>query len=940
MRSAPPHRPVPRATTKSFREALRHRRAAWLLSKLIIFALAARGGEAQAAPTSLACGAPSMQRLESGAVHAFVLSVEAGEQMLVEAADVSGQIGLLRLRAVNSTATSESCAGSLEVTGAAGPTVLEVSDCLGNDSGEYTITANVVSDAAGNCARRFPCGLTPSALQVPGAVLAYAFDGSAGERVSLAVSELGNTTRAARLRLFGPDGSLLSEGCGGSLAVDLPAAGLFTTIVSSCARPETGRLDLRRESAGCPAGPRITFFGLARSDDTPLLPDQFDPAGRPVYVRPLGHGFSIVVEAERGRSGRQPGEVAFAYDPDFAAALPDVQLLFGRPIGFGTPAVCDASGSRQGGVPGAPTLVFDGTQETANLINDFGCRFNDGSGAPRGRERPEDACTRAPVTRDFAFVNPDTTIQFCAPIAATWAFQPGDTIVKARVRDDGGSYGPESEVIVRVTGASSFLLGQVAPEELTSTDRFVYFSASDAEHGAELWRSDGTREGTQLLHDLVPGPAGSFPTNLTAVGGEVFYVTETPAGALWRNGERVPEISLSLALPHPFALVKAGSAVFFFAASASGLELWRIDASSGRAGFVETVAGREARIGGAAAVGPRLFFTLVQPPASGGGIELWRSNGRADGTELVERFTDGGGETAIGELTAVGNLLFFVAGGARSGFTLWRSDGTPPGTVPVRFFGPAPGPPPAHLVNVRGTLFFAATDAASGTELWRSDGTEAGTLLVADIRPGPEASNPNGLTAVAGRLLFAADDGRHGMELWRSDGSSAGTEMVRDIRPGAAGSRPSSLTDVNGTLLFAADEGTLGSELWLSDGTRAGTVLVLDIEPGPSGSAPDAFTVLRPAQGSRGATLFRARYGLRGTGLWAVPYVGRMRIGGCAADCDGDFAVSIAELVYALTSALERRRAGRCAQADTDQDGIVMIDEIMAAVKAALEGCA
>jgi ELWxxDGT repeat protein len=930
----PPRRPA---------HSARPRRAGRLivanLAALVACAFAAASTKAQSGPAPLACGVSTVQTLESGAVHSFVLPVASGEAMLVEAVDVSGQIGLLRLRAVNSSGTAESCSGSLEITGSAGATLLEVSDCLGEDSGDYAITANVVSDSRGNCARSFSCGLTPSALRVAGAVLAYAFEATAGEQVTLAVTELGNTMRAARLRVFAPDGSLLSDACGGTLAFDPPAHGLFTTVVSSCTRPETGRFTLRRESAGCPAGPLITFFGLARSDDTPLLPDEFDAAGRPVYLRPLGHGFSVIVEAQPGRNGRSPGAVAFEHDPGSPSALPDVQLLLGRPIGFGTPFVCDASGPRQGGVPGAPALSFDGTQETANLINDFGCRFNDGSGSPRGRNRADDACTRAPVTRDFAFVNSSTTMQFCAQIAATWAFQPGDTIAKVRVRDNGGNYGPESELVVRVSGSSSFLLREVAPQELTPTHRFVYFSASDAEHGAELWRSDGTREGTQLFRDLVPGPAGSFPTNLTAVGDEVFYVTEMPAGVLWHSSGRVPDISVSRTTPAPPALTKVGGKVFFFVDRSNGLELWRSDTKSDRARFVQTVSTRAVQVGAAVAVGSRLFFTLVHSAATGGGTELWRSSGSADGTEMVEAFTGGGEEVALGELTAVGNLLYFVAGGPRSGFTLWRTDGTAAGTVAVRYFAPAPGPPPTHLVNVAGSLFFTATDAANGTELWRSNGSETGTRLVADIRPGPEGSNPNGLTALGGRLLFAANDGQHGMELWRSDGSAAGTRMVKDIRPGSAGSNPSSLANVNGTLLFAADEGTLGSELWQSDGTETGTVLALDIEPGPLGGAPDEFTVLRPTDGSRGAVLFRARYGSRGTGLWAVPYIGRIQIGGCPGDCDGDSVVSIAELVRVFSSAIEGRGARSCTQADTDQNGIVTVDEIMGALQAALEGC-
>ncbi len=49
------------------------------------------------------------------------------------------------------------------------------------------------------------------------------------------------------------------------------------------------------------------------------------------------------------------------------------------------------------------------------------------------------------------------------------------------------------------------------------------FAASDALHGVELWRSDGTAAGTYLVADIWPGTNGSFPTDLVAVYGKVFF---------------------------------------------------------------------------------------------------------------------------------------------------------------------------------------------------------------------------------------------------------------------------------------------------------------------------------------------------------------------------------------------------------------------------------
>ena len=78
------------------------------------------------------------------------------------------------------------------------------------------------------------------------------------------------------------------------------------------------------------------------------------------------------------------------------------------------------------------------------------------------------------------------------------------------------------------------------------------------------------------------------------------------------------------------------------------------------------------------------------------------------------------------------------------------------------------GSSPGNLTAVGDTLFFSANDGSSGYELWKSDGTAAGTVRVADIRPGIDSSDPRYLTTVGDTLFFSADDGS-GRELWALD---------------------------------------------------------------------------------------------------------------------------------------------------------------------------
>jgi ELWxxDGT repeat protein len=84
--------------------------------------------------------------------------------------------------------------------------------------------------------------------------------------------------------------------------------------------------------------------------------------------------------------------------------------------------------------------------------------------------------------------------------------------------------------------AALVALGQFAVSDLTSAGGRVFFSASDAEHGQELWTSDGSEAGTQLVRDIYPGPVGSTPGGLSAgPGGLLFRACDADACRLWRS---------------------------------------------------------------------------------------------------------------------------------------------------------------------------------------------------------------------------------------------------------------------------------------------------------------------------------------------------------------------------------------------------------------------
>lgn len=190
-------------------------------------------------------------------------------------------------------------------------------------------------------------------------------------------------------------------------------------------------------------GANIGYIGLLRADNTQIEPSGTDDQGRVIFERPTGSGFVIVVEAKRGTNNRLPGDLAF--NPDGAPAF---QIEANRPLGDGSGTVCDNAPPVFGGVPAIDPPSFEDVPAINDILNDFGCRFTNGNGEPIGRT-PTEGCVLFP-DGDYGFIDPSAQLQFCGTITRPMRFEPGDTILTARVLDISGLPGPERQIVVRV----------------------------------------------------------------------------------------------------------------------------------------------------------------------------------------------------------------------------------------------------------------------------------------------------------------------------------------------------------------------------------------------------------------------------------------------------------------------------------------------------------
>ncbi|WP_052573125.1 ELWxxDGT repeat protein [Haloferula sp. BvORR071] len=413
-----------------------------------------------------------------------------------------------------------------------------------------------------------------------------------------------------------------------------------------------------------------------------------------------------------------------------------------------------------------------------------------------------------------------------------------------------------------VTGSS--------PGYLTPGDGVVYFIATENNRGTELYRSDGSAAGTSILKDICPGSGSSYPQELTMVGNTLYFVADDGVNGreLWKSdGTPAGTVMVKAIAPTsnqqvPVSLTAFGGKIYFIANDGvSGTELWASDGTAAGTSVVKDInpgvtSSFSANAPGALMVaGDAIYFSAYAP---GMGLELWKSDGSEGGTVMVKDLNPGAGGSNPKLLGAAGSRLFFATNPnvMGVGWSLCVTDGTAGGTKTLPDINPGVGITIKDYEVSGNLLYFSTADSSSGVELWRSDGSPGGTFRVADICPGSASSTPTVLTAFKDGILFAADDGVHGVELWKSNGTAAGTMLVCDVDPAAASSLAENLSEwvvMGQSMYFAASDGAHGSELWRSDGTAAGTVMVADVNPGAANAGPTELTVV-------GDTLFFMAY--------------------------------------------------------------------------------
>ncbi len=448
---------------------------------------------------------------------------------------------------------------------------------------------------------------------------------------------------------------------------------------------------------------------------------------------------------------------------------------------------------------------------------------------------------------------------------------------------------------------------------------FLLFQGKTAASGREAWVSDGTAKGTFMLLDYA-GPSSGYCREPVVSGKEAWFCARDARGwRIWKTGGKkaVPTAPMLTGMESWSLPEVLGKKVVFFGRTGppnKGGNPYVFDMAAGKISLLKSISSSwQPGYWSPFFLGGKLFFFGYDSHGSPPGPSLWSTDGTPAGTvRVVSSAVLPSGMMGGMENPAVsGKFAFFhLFSTYPIQSSLWRTDGTPAGTIRLQGTQGRPfSSSPAYITPVQKGVVFSARTAKGDNELFSSDGTPKGTGLLKNLAPGNKTlgSIPAFFSDLLGRTFFFTRDYVHpSYTLWITDGTAAGTKKVSSttfdyvtlpfpqgdkVFFAAQVSREWSLWSSDGTaqgtrsfakipapgwspfqtplslgdrVVFKGYDPAAGYEPWVTDGTAAGTMLLKDIGPGKgSGGFNEPVSLGRIA-------LFSARPAFHKEALWVT----------------------------------------------------------------------
>ncbi|TXF91176.1 T9SS type A sorting domain-containing protein [Neolewinella aurantiaca] len=392
-----------------------------------------------------------------------------------------------------------------------------------------------------------------------------------------------------------------------------------------------------------------------------------------------------------------------------------------------------------------------------------------------------------------------------------------------------------TSVLKHINDSTSVSGGSSNPDNFHLFNGRVYFQATDGIHGAELWSTDGTTAGTQLVYDLNTGSATGgvldpityndrlyFTAIDTFTNAELFLLNDAGDSTILA-AEIVPGLSGG----QPLSKIVHNDTLYFAALDGTPgfrppTHLWKSDGTE--AGTMQVTNQVEPILSpnGFTSHNGLLYFSAATEFF---GQELHVYDG--DSVRRISDLRAAESNGAPGNITSFGGKLVFSANSDSLGTELYVSNGTPDGhqlidinlTPNTNGIGTRNSRPNAFVIipGLAGAdqLAFVAEDSVANQYHFLTF-NDAGEPVVESIldRYGVSVTRGNDMINTGSCLYFGGENDEFGIEMWKLSliGNSV-PERVTDINAGEANASPNELARAGNFIVFEATD-SLGRELW------------------------------------------------------------------------------------------------------------------------------
>jgi ELWxxDGT repeat protein len=326
------------------------------------------------------------------------------------------------------------------------------------------------------------------------------------------------------------------------------------------------------------------------------------------------------------------------------------------------------------------------------------------------------------------------------------------------------SYSPPLYVTDGTPEGTIEIFSETTPATWIAVGDYLYV-VNGPYDGSESWRLmrfDGPNGVTLASGEEIWGP--TVPSNLHAVGDLLYFSNDL--GEVWKTDGTYEGTVRVYDLSSASAIHKVGSQTLVFKESGSSTQIWRKTASG------ETLVkdlGDDGWSYSGIVSGNVLYFGFGSGWNSNN-HQLWRTDGTAAGTFAIGTSTEGEWDRSrISHLMILNDQPYFSSRNSAGGTSLFHADGTT-GIQKI-----ADMPMISHSTQVNNhLLLFGGVD--ENTEVYSSDGTTAGTHLLTTLNSPAYSDWVH--TGVIGDYAYFSDFENEGDYVWRTDGTLCGTYPV------------------------------------------------------------------------------------------------------------------------------------------------------------------